>query len=175
MSWFLDSLTVFFIVLVGISGFKNGIIEELGRLIGLATALIITINFTPSLSEKISIIIKLDKSLSFPISFAIIFSIFLIVSRLLTKMVHIAFLSRSNQWANRSLGFLFGTVKGVFIIITFTWFLSVLPLKNWNAIIVKNSMIAQKCNLFRISLIEFFNLEDPIIETESYIIELTQP
>ena len=36
-------------------------------------------------------------------------------------------------------------------------------------------MIAQKCNLFRISLIEFFNLEDPIIETESYIIELTQP
>tara|TARA_B100000686_G_scaffold329581_1_gene390914 strand:- start:498 stop:1025 length:528 start_codon:yes stop_codon:yes gene_type:complete len=175
MSWFLDLLAVFFILIVGVSGFKNGIIEELGRLIGLTVALIITINFTPSLSEKIYNITKLDQSLCFPISFTLIFSIFLLISRLLTKMVHIAFLSRSNQWANRSLGFLFGTIKGAFIIITFIWFLSVLPLKNWNAIIVKNSTIAQKCNLLRMSLINFFNLEDSIVETESYIIELTQP
>tara|TARA_B100001996_G_scaffold227124_1_gene174946 strand:- start:632 stop:1159 length:528 start_codon:yes stop_codon:yes gene_type:complete len=175
MSWFLDLLAVFFILIVGISSFKNGIIEELGRIVGLSTALILTINFTPSLSEKISGIIKIDQSFAFPISFILIFSIFLIVSRLFTKMVHIAFLSKNTQWANRSLGFLFGTVKGVFLIITFTWFLSVLPLRNWNAIIVKNSMIAQKCNLFRQSIIQFFNLEDSVVETESYIMELTQP
>ena len=53
MSWFLDLLAVFFVLIVGVSGFKIGIIEELGRILGLTVALIITINFAPSLSEKI--------------------------------------------------------------------------------------------------------------------------
>ena len=175
MSWFLDLLVVFFVLIVGVSGFKNGIIEELGRILGLTIALIITINFAPSLSEKILDITKINQSLSFSISFGLIFLFFLITSRVLTKMVHIAFLSRSNQWANKSLGFFFGSIKGVFIIIIITWFLSLLPLKNWNAIIVKNSVVAQKGNLVKMSLIELFNLEDSIVETESYIIEFTQP
>lgn len=175
MSWFLDLLAVFFVLIVGVSGFKNGIIEELGRILGLTVALIITINFAPSLSEKILDITKINQSLSFSISFGLIFLFFLITSRVLTKMVHIAFLSRSNQWANKSLGFFFGSIKGVFIIIIITWFLSLLPLKNWNAIIVKNSVVAQKGNLIKMSLIELFNLEDSIVETESYIIEFTQP
>ena len=175
MSWFLDLLVVFFILIVGVSGFKNGIIEELGRLIGLTISSVITINFSPSLSEKICSTITVDQSLSFLISFIVIFSTFLIVSRILTKMFHIAFISRSTQWTNRSLGFFFGGIKGLFILITFTWFLSLLPLKNWNEIIVRNSIIVKKCNLLRMSLIEFFNLEDSIIKTESYIIELTQP
>ena len=105
MSWFLDLLAVFFVLIIGISGFKNGIIEELGRLIGLTVALIITINFAPSLSEKILGITKINQSLSFSISFSFIFFIFLMITRMLTKMVQIAFLSRSNQWANKSLGF----------------------------------------------------------------------
>ena len=175
MSWFLDLLAVFFVLIIGVSGFKNGIIEELGRIIGLTVALIITINFAPSLSEKLLGIIKINQSLSFSISFSFIFFIFLMITRMLTKMVQIAFLSRSNQWANKFLGFVFSSIKGVFIIITFTWFLSILPLKNWNQTIVKNSLIAQKCNMFRTELIKFFNLHDPIVETESYIIELTQP
>ncbi len=175
MSWFLDLLAVFFVLIVGVSGFKNGIIEELGRILGLTVALIITINFAPSLSEKILDITKINQSLSLSISFGLIFLFFLITSRVLTKMVHIAFLSRSNQWANKSLGFFFGSIKGVFIIIIITWFLSLLPLKNWNAIIVKNSVVAQKGNLIKMSLIELFNLEDSIVETESYIIEFTQP
>jgi len=175
MSWFLDLLVVFFVLIVGVSGFKNGIIEELGRILGLTIALIITINFAPSLSEKILDVTKINQSLSFSISFGLIFLFFLIISRVLTKMVHIAFLSRSNQWVNKSLGFFFGSIKGVFIIIIITWFLSLLPMKNWNTIIVKNSVIAQKSNLFKMSLIELFNLEDSIVETESYIIEFTQP
>ena len=175
MSWFLDLLAVFFVLIIGISGFKNGIIEELGRLIGLTVALIITINFAPSLSEKILGITKINQSLSFSISFSFIFFIFLMITRMLTKMVQIAFLSRSNQWANKSLGFFFGSIKGAFILITFTWFLSLLPLKNWNAIIVKNSILAKKGNIIKISLIQFFNLEDSIVKTESYIKEMTQP
>ena len=175
MSWFLDLLAIFFISIVGFSGFKNGIIEEMGRLIGLIVALVITINLSPSLSGLVTKMISFNQSFSYPISFTIIFSCVLIFFRLLTKLVHIAFLSRSNQWANKFLGFVFSSIKGVFIIITFTWFLSILPLKNWNQIIVKNSLIAQKCNMFRTELIKFFNLHDPIVETESYIIELTQP
>ena len=69
MSWFLDLLVVFFVLIVGVSGFKNGIIEELGRILGLTIALIITINFAPSLSEKILDVTKINQSLSFSISF----------------------------------------------------------------------------------------------------------
>ena len=97
MSWFLDLLAVFFILIVGVNGFKNGIIEELGRLVGLTVSSVITINFSPSLSEKICSTIKIDQSLSFSISFILIFSTFLMVFRVLTKMFHIAFISKSTQ------------------------------------------------------------------------------
>ena len=45
MLWFLDALVLIFILL-GYSGFNKGLIEELGRLIGLVLSIIISISNT---------------------------------------------------------------------------------------------------------------------------------
>ena len=119
MSWFLDGLAVFFMVYLGVVGFKRGFIEELGRLIGLLLAVVIAISNSTSLFIQLNGIINVDEWIGIFLSFSLLFSATLIAARVLTKLVHIAMLSKSNQLMNYSLGFLFGTMKGFFVIIIF--------------------------------------------------------
>mgnify|MGYP004292751387 FL=1 len=76
---------------------------------------------------------------------------------------------------NRSLGFTFGAFKGFFILMLFIWFIALLPIKKWTFIIENNSIISQLSNQFRLSMVSFFNWDDPIQLSESYIKQLTQP
>ena len=99
----------------------------------------------------------------------------IICSRILTKFFHIAFLSVDNRLMNHSLGFLFGTFKGVMILITFVWLVSILPLSKWTNIINNNSRLITYSDQIRISIVSFFNWEDPISLSESFVKELTQP
>jgi len=175
MSWFLDGLAVFFMVYSGVVGFKRGFIEELGRLIGLLLAVVIAISNSTSLFIQLNGIINVDEWIGIFLSFSLLFSATLIAARVLTKLVHIAMLSKSNQLMNYSLGFLFGTMKGFFVIIIFTWFIAILPLRKWSTIIRENSRFVGIGNQFRSSLVLFFNWEDPISLSESYLRQLTEP
>ncbi len=175
MSWFLDGLAVFFMVFSGVVGFKRGVVEELGRLIGLLFAVVIAISNSTALFIQLNGIINMDEWIGIFLSFSLLFSATLIAARVLTKLVHIAMLSKSNQLMNHSLGFLFGTMKGFFIIIIFTWFIAILPLRNWSTIIRENSRFVGIGNQFRTSLVLFFNWEDPISLSESYLRQLTEP
>ena len=175
MSWFLDSLAVLFIIGLGYTGFKRGFIEELGRLLGLLAAILISISNSSSLSSRIHPLLFTDEWFSMFLSFALLFFLTLIASRLLTSLIHIVILSDNIQLMNRSLGFIFGSIKGGFILIVFIWFIAILPLKKWTIFIEQNSRLAQKGNLFRISIVSFFNWDDPVLMSESYIKQLTQP
>ena len=175
MSWFIDGLAVFFVIIIGISGYKRGLIEELGRLIGLVIALIFSIASSLTLSQKLLKQVPMDEWVALCLSFSGIFAVFLIIGRILTRFIHIAYLSKSNQWANQSLGFVFGTLKGWFIIMTFTWVLAIVPLQKWSNIISSNSSIARAGSTFRIAVVSFFNWEDPVARGESYIMQMTQP
>tara|TARA_B100000700_G_C14903808_1_gene788676 strand:- start:458 stop:985 length:528 start_codon:yes stop_codon:yes gene_type:complete len=175
MSWFLDGLALLFILFLGYNGFKKGLIEEFGRLMGLILAVTISISKTTELEIKLKEIIHLqDWAVNF-LSFTILFTATLLISRLITKMFHIALLSKSNQSMNRTLGFTFGLIKGFFITTIFIWFITLLPLRKWTMIIEKNSKIAKLGNEVRISVVDFFNWEDPILIGESYIKQITQP
>ena len=121
MSWFLDGLAILFVVLLGIVGFKRGFIEELGRLIGLIIAILISVSNSAKLSIKLNEILPSDQWMGLFLSFSLLFTATLIGARVLTKLVHIALLSKSNQLMNRSLGFLFGGIKGGFIVMVFIW------------------------------------------------------
>ena len=175
MSWFVDGLAVFFMIIMGVSGFARGLIEELGRLVGLVTALIVSIFSTSELSQKLIKLVPMDNWISLCLTFSGIFAVVLIAGRVLTRFVHIAFLSKSNQWVNRSMGFVFGSIKGFFIIMAFTWILAIVPLQKWSHVIVSNSRIARTGIAFRVAVVSFFNWEDPVALGESYIMELTQP
>jgi membrane protein required for colicin V production len=175
MSWFLDGLAILFVVLLGIVGFKRGFIEELGRLIGLIIAILISVSNSAKLSIKLNEILPSDQWMGLFLSFSLLFTATLIGARVLTKLVHIALLSKSNQLMNRSLGFLFGGIKGGFIVMVFIWVIAILPLKKWSIIIQENSQIAQRSNKLRLKMVTFFNWEDPVALSESYLKQLTQP
>ena len=175
MSWFLDGLALLFIVLLGVVGFRRGFIEELGRLIGLIFAILISVSNSAKFSVKLNDMLPTDEWMSMFLSFSLLFAVTLMGARILTKLVQIALLSKSNQWMNRSFGFVFGSIKGFFIMMVFVWFMAILPLQKWSDIITANSKLAQKSNQIRIIMVEFFNWEDPIALSESYLKQLTQP
>lgn len=175
MSWFLDGLAILFMLVLGVAGFRRGFIEELGRLLGLIAGTLTAISNSAKLSVKINQYLPLDEWFGLFISFVLIFVGTLIVVRLLTKLVHIALLSKNNQLMNQSLGFVFGTLKGIFIVMVFVWTIAILPLYKWSAIIENNSKVAKMSNAYRITLVNFFNWEDPVALGESYLKQLTQP
>ena len=175
MTWFLDGFAILFILFLGYNGFNRGLIEELGRLIGLIIAIIISMSNTKSVSDKIIGIVGLDDWIIKILTFSLLFIATIILTRLLTKMLNIAILSKNNQMMNQSLGFTFGAFKGFFIIMTIFWFIALLPKQKWTSFMGKKSNISKISNQFRISIVSFFNWDDPVELSESYIKQLTQP
>ena len=175
MTWFLDGFAILFILFLGYNGFNRGLIEELGRLIGLIIAILISMSNTKSVSDKIIGIVGLDEWIIKILTFSLLFIATITLTRLLTKMLNIAIISKNNQMMNQSLGFTFGAFKGFFIIMTILWFIALLPKQEWTSFMGKKSNISKISNQFRISLVSFFNWDDPVELSESYIKQLTQP
>ena len=175
MTWFLDGFAILFILFLGYNGFNRGLIEELGRLIGLIITILISMSNTKSVSDKIIGIVGLDDWIIKILTFSLLFIATITLTRLLTKMLNIAILSKNNQMMNQSLGFTFGAFKGFFIIMTILWFIALLPKQEWTSFMGKKSNISKISNQFRISLVSFFNWDDPVELSESYIKQLTQP
>ena len=175
MTWFLDGAAILFILFLGYVGFNRGLIEELGRLIGLIIAILISMSNTKSISDKIVGIVGVDDWIIKILTFTLLFIVTIVLTRLLTKMLNIAILSKNNQMMNQSLGFTFGAFKGFFIIMTILWFIALLPKQKWTSFMGKKSNILIISNQFRISIISFFNWDDPVELSESYIKQLTQP
>ena len=175
MTWFLDGAAILFILFLGYIGFNRGLIEELGRLIGLIIAILISMSNTKSISDKIVGIVGVDDWIIKILTFTLLFIVTIVLTRFLTKMLNIAILSKNNQIMNQSLGFTFGAFKGFFIIMTILWFIALLPKQKWTSFMGKKSNILIISNQFRISIISFFNWDDPVELSESYIKQLTQP
>ena len=175
MTLFLDGVAILFILFLGYIGFNRGLIEELGRLIGLIIAILISMSNTKSVSDKIIGIVDLDDWIIKILTFSLLFIATITLTRLLTKMLNIAILSKNNQMMNQSLGFTFGAFKGFFIIMTILWFIALLPKQEWTSFMGKKSNISKISNQFRISIVSFFNWDDPVELSESYIKQLTQP
>ena len=175
MTWFLDGFAILFILFLGYNGFNRGLIEELRRVIGIIIAILISISNTKSVSDKIIGIMGLDDWIIKILTFSLLFIAAITLTRLLTKMLNIAIISKNNQMMNQSLGFTFGAFKGFFIIMTILWFIALLPKQEWTSFMGKKSNISKISNQFRISLVLFFNWDDPVELSESYIKQLTQP
>ena len=175
MSWFLDGLAFLYMLLNGTLGFTRGLVDELGRLIGLVISILVAISQTVNISNLILDKIDLEPWLAVFIAFSGVFAVILISSRLITRLFQIALLSKANIWLNSLLGFLFGMLKGFCIITVFVWLLIILPLDKWTNIIEQNSKIFQTTTKYRSSIVNFFGWEDPINYSENFIKDLVQP
>ena len=175
MGLFIDGLAILYMLFNGVLGHSRGLVDELGRLIGLVLSIIISTSQTVSVSEIILEKIHLEHWLATIIAFGSIFSIIIILIRLITRLFKIALLSKENIWINSILGFLFGMLKGYCIITVFIWVLIILPLDSWTNIVEQNSRIFHTTNHFRNSMVNFFGWEDPLNYSENFIRDMVQP
>ena len=175
MPSFLDSLAIFFIITMGYSGYKKGLIEEFGRTLSLTFAVFLSMSKSTDLSNYLNTTFNYESTFILPFSYMILVIISICIGRVITKFVHIAFLSVENRIMNHIMGSLFGIIKGGISLIIFFWFISILPLQKWTIIINESSKIVNYSNVIRTSVISFFNWEDPVSLGESYIKDIIQP
>ena len=175
MNFLLDILILSFIVLCTIKGFNSGIIEQVGQILGLAISTLISFKYSGRLSEAFLDKVPFEFGVFYFLIFSFIFSLSLILIRIIIKTAQIIFLNQSNDWMNKSLGALFGTLRGITISIMLIWFVSILPLHKWNLYINKYSKFAKYAHNVKLVVIEFFHWDENLIKIEAYFKNITQP
>ena len=169
MVLFLDALALLFMALNSFIGFNRGFIEELGRLIGLLSASIIAVNLYVKLGAFLVRALPTDPWAIYVLSFVIIFLGSLFGIRIITKLIHFMFLSKSTKWINKFLGAFFGMMKGAVIIMMFFWMFELVPNKKISNAVVNNSFSADRLITIRKSIISTFNWNDPVKKGETAI------
>tara|TARA_B100001758_G_scaffold57540_1_gene47605 strand:- start:13 stop:558 length:546 start_codon:yes stop_codon:yes gene_type:complete len=171
MIQFLDALSIFFIITTGIVGFRRGLLEELGRLLGLIFATIFSLNLYIEIGSFIIEWVKIDPSIIFILSFILSFSLILITIRMITKLIHYLFLSKSTNWVNRLLGTFFGMSKGILFIMIFFWIFEIIPNTTIKEIVNQKSIIADHLVQLRKTIVLTFNFSDPVEKGERTILD----
>ena len=169
MVLFLDTLAIFFMALNSFIGFNRGFIEELGRLLGLLLSSIIASNFYVGLGTILTQTLPSDPWAMFVLSYIVIFLAALFGVRVITKLIHFMFLSKSTKWVNKFLGGFFGFIKGAIIVMMFFWMFELVPDKNISNAVLNNSVSADKLVKIRKVIISTFNWNDPIKKGETTI------
>ena len=175
MPSFLDSMAIFFVILMGCKGYKKGLIEEFGRMLSLIFAVIFSLSKSTALSNYLTIVFNYESTFILSCSYMILVIISICIGRAITKFAHLAFLSVENRIMNHIMGSIFGMIKGGISLIIFFWFISILPLQKWTIIINESSKLINYSNVIRTSVISFFNWEDPVSRGESYIKHIIEP
>ena len=161
-------------VLMGSIGFRRGFIEEVGRLIGLIVSTVFSLKYYLSLSAKILTFVQLNTFVVMVISFSIIFVLILFIVRVLTRFFHILLTSTGTKFANRSMGFIFGALKGIIILMIFYWSIDLFPNNKWVSIIQKESYLSYRFTNTRFIIINLFHLVDPIKEGEIFLKDMME-
>ena len=67
------------------------------------------------------------------------------------------------------MGFLFGAVKGMIILMLLYWTVDLFPEKKWATIIRKESYLSKTFSNTRHTIIDIFHLTDPVRQGEIFI------
>ena len=176
MIQFLDALAFFFIISMGVIGFRRGLIEELGRFLSILFATIFALKFYIGIGNLVIKWISIDIWVSFVLSFIIIFSVTTILIRFITKLIQLLFLSKSSKFVNKIMGATLGFAKGLIVIMIFFWTFELIPNSEVSFIVSGKSNVSQKLIKIRKAIVRTFNWDDPITFGEKlirdYLIEM---
>ncbi len=153
----IDALAIFFTIAMGLIGFRRGLVEEMGRLLGLIFASIFALRLYVGLGSFLMEWVPIDVWLLFVLSYIIIFSGVLLMARMITKLFHFLFLSKSTKWVNRVMGTVFGSMKGLLVVMIFFWMVELFPNRESSNIIMSESKMVQRLIHVRKSIITTFN------------------
>tara|TARA_B100001105_G_scaffold67810_1_gene53205 strand:- start:1023 stop:1559 length:537 start_codon:yes stop_codon:yes gene_type:complete len=158
----IDALAIFFTIAMGLIGFRRGLVEEMGRLLGLIFASVFALRLYVGLGSFLMEWVPIDVWLLFVLSYIIIFSGVLLMARMITKLFHFLFLSKSTKWVNRVMGTVFGSMKGLLVVMIFFWMVELFPNRESSNIIMSESKMVQRLIHIRKSIIATFNWRDPV-------------
>ena len=102
-----------FIAYFGFRGFQRGLIDEVGRLVGLILAVILAYRFSYLLAEHIPLQNELAKS---AVAFVAIFVVTLLVMALITRFVRALVELVLLEWLDKLGGTLFGVLKSLIVL-----------------------------------------------------------
>ncbi len=102
-----------FIAYFGFRGFQRGLIDEVGRLIGLVLAVILAYKLSPPLSEYIGLENELARSAA---AFIGIFLVTLIAMMLVTRLIRTLVELILLEWLDKLGGTLFGLLKSLIVL-----------------------------------------------------------
>lgn len=174
MILFLDILVLMFTIAMGAIGFKRGLVEELGRLIGLIVSSTFAWSYYAKLSSVVLNIIDINPWVVIVFNFFLIFGVVLLLMRIFTKFIHLLLLSKSTKFLNRGMGFIFGAFKAALVVMIFLWAVEIAPNGKWSKIIYEQSVIASSLTDVRHRFIHIFNFQDPVQKGEQSIQKLME-
>lgn len=154
---------------MGAIGFRRGLVEELGRLLGLLLATIFALRLYVPLGSFFTGWLSVNVWLLFVLSFILVFVGILLLARMMTKLIHFLVLSKSTKWVNRVMGILFGMTKGVLAVMIFFWMFELMPEKQSSKIVATESNVAQRLIGIRETIVSTFHWEDPVAKGEKTI------
>ncbi|MFQ6616338.1 MAG: CvpA family protein [Fidelibacterota bacterium] len=166
-----DLIALGVIAILAAIGYSRGFLEELGRIFALAVATIVALTFTRPVTSWLQNPTGLDVSLLTFITFFTLFFAFLFVTRLLIKTLQVFMLTKGIRWANRTLGLMFGGLKGVVSIMILLWFMDLVPNPEYFSGIRTRSYVYRNVTNTRQWIIDSFGLDDPADRTESWVKE----
>ena len=97
----------------GYRGFQRGLVDEVGRLVGLVAAVLLAYRLSPLLAERIGLANELARSAA---AFGLIFIGTLLVAAILTRLVRTLVELVLLEWLDRLGGTLFGVLKSLVVL-----------------------------------------------------------
>jgi len=166
---FFDGIAYFFLLVMGIIGFQRGVVEEMGRLLGLILANVVALRYVNVFTVHLENVLPEVQIPVQPLGYVLLFSLTLITVRLLTRFVHLLLLTKSTRWANRWMGLGFGVLKGLLILMVVVTAMEMLPGARWSQKILANSLMSQTLRETRTRITTLFNWPDFVKEGKNFM------
>ena len=166
---FFDGMAYFFLLVMGIIGFQRGVVEEMGRLLGLLLANLMALRYVNMFSVQLEKVLPGDGIPVQTLAYVLLFSLTLIAVRLLTRFVHLLFLTKSTRWANRWMGLGFGVLKGLLILMVVVTALEMLPGAPWSQKVLASSLVSRTLRDARTRITTLFNWPDFVEEGRNFM------
>ena len=166
---FLDALAGMMLVWFGYRGFKNGLTGEIGHVVGLIGAVIISMSWYVPLGEFLSSWLPVHGYALIGLAFSALFFPILIVFRVLFKIMEFFITTAGWNLLNQWLGIITGLVKGVLILAMVVWGLELFNESRWTDIVQSNFRYASKLSDIRKTVCQRFGWEDPVINGSRFI------
>ncbi len=119
MNW-LDISIVVIVVLSALFGLVRGFAREALALLGWVLSVWVALQFSPGLSELMKSVITVD-SLRFILAFTLLFVVTLLFAAVINHLISSSVRKSSLSGTDRSLGVLFGILRGVVLVAVLTW------------------------------------------------------